>query len=715
MAAPDVLECPPEAQEAMARIERLARRGQHILTRREILKYVTSDAGTRAQEIQQLLNISDVERVRQGLVTTANQLRGDAVAADRDLQREAANLSGAVGLSRFDEIAALTLANEKREVLGASRIDVLESGRIKSRVAQPAIPEQAPVNIEVLRSNVATLQGALESENDVVSADREIRDVIRELGDDRLLDTELKALNLVSLGLQLLDPPNRCPLCGLEWDPAQLRHHLQERHDRAGRVRDLRTTLTRAADRISNRVGMVRVNVERISLAASRLNRADVQTFCLEWIGALQRMTDGCANPLVNYSAIPKDLITKLGATPDAMERVSAFMERLEREVTPLPPTQSAWDVLTLLESHLRNVEVARENSGSAQRAATRAAGLLDSFERARDLVLQDLYDEIRDRFVELYNSLHEHEADHFSAAITPDGAGLKFEVDFLGHGTHPPHALHSEGHQDSMGLCLFLALSEHLSGNLIDLIVLDDVVMSVDAEHRREICGLLCNQLGGKQFIITTHDKNWANQLRTTGVVQSSHLHEFSRWSLEAGPSVGQILDLWESIDDAFARGDTPGAAHKLRRGSEQFFEMVCDALAAPVPYRSDGRWELGDWIPSATQRLKELIKQGKRAAQSWGNVEQRDALDQFDSIRAQVHQSALIEQWAVNAQVHYSNWINLTEPELRPVVDAFRALFGLFQCATCGQLLKVTRSSYTDAAVACPCGKVNWNLQEQ
>ena len=59
----------------------------------------------------------------------------------------------------------------------------------------------------------------------------------------------------------------------------------------------------------------------------------------------------------------------------------------------------------------------------------------------------------------------------------------LNLEVGFYGRGTFPPHAFHSEGHQDSMGLCLYLALAERLTEGLIDLIILDDVVMSVDVE----------------------------------------------------------------------------------------------------------------------------------------------------------------------------------------------------------------------------------------
>ncbi len=91
-----------------------------------------------------------------------------------------------------------------------------------------------------------------------------------------------------------------------------------------------------------------------------------------------------------------------------------------------------------------------------------------------------------------------------------------------MGEGTHPPHALHSEGHQDSMGICLYLALAEELTEGYIDLIIWDDVMMMSGCTHRRQICHLLADFFKGNQFFITTHDQTWARQLRLEGVVSS-------------------------------------------------------------------------------------------------------------------------------------------------------------------------------------------------
>ena len=57
------------------------------------------------------------------------------------------------------------------------------------------------------------------------------------------------------------------------------------------------------------------------------------------------------------------------------------------------------------------------------------------------------------------------------------------------------------------MGLCLYLALMKHLLGDQFTFAVLDDVLMSVDAGHRREVCNLLKTKFPNTQFVLTTHD----------------------------------------------------------------------------------------------------------------------------------------------------------------------------------------------------------------
>ena len=289
------------------------------------------------------------------------------------------------------------------------------------------------------------------------------------------------------------------------------------------------------------------------------------------------------------------------------------------------------------------------------------------------------------------------------------------FEVDFYGRGKFPPLALHSEGHQDTMGLCLYLALSERLTRNLIDLTILDDVVMSVDASHRRNVCELLATKFPGRQFLITTHDKTWARQLMTTAVVSRQNSMEFSRWTIETGPMVTTEdagTDFWAKLHQGLDAGDVPRAAACLRRGAEQFFEHVCNDLQAAIRYRSDGRWGLSDFVSGGIATYMKCLRKAKVAAISWEDSSLVETLKELESVAGQIIGRSQIEQWAVNENVHYNRWGEFQPDDFRPVCEAWSDLLNLFRCSRCGGVLFIASKEKQTTTLRCKCGEVNWNL---
>ena len=262
------------------------------------------------------------------------------------------------------------------------------------------------------------------------------------------------------------------------------------------------------------------------------------------------------------------------------------------------------------------------------------------------------------------------------------------------------------------MGISLYLALAEHLNKGIIDLVILDDVVMSVDSDHRRQLCRLFKGAFPDQQFIITTHDKTWANQLKSEGVVDAQSTVEFYNWNVNTGPQVNYGVDMWSQIEDDLIKNDIPSAAGKLRRNSEEFFGMICDGIQAKVPFKLNAKWELGDFLPAAKGKYRSLLKKAKAAAQSWSDEDKFDMLNEVDSTVGQIYSRSGAEEWNLNASVHYNNWANLSKNDFGPVVDAFKDLYSLFICNKCGSMLHIASKGMKHVAVRCNCGKVDWSL---
>src|ERR1019366_9098747 len=157
--------------------------------------------------------------------------------------------------------------------------------------------------------------------------------------------------------------------------------------------------------------------------------------------------------------------------------------------------------------------------------------------------VLEGIYKAVEKDFTDYYRFINQEDEENFEGLLRPSVGKLGFDVDFYGRGKFPPGAYHSEGHQDAMGLCLYLALMKHTLGNNFTFAVLDDVLMSIDAGHRRDVCRLLKLKFPKTQFIVTTHDPVWLQFMKTEQFVQSSVI--FGGWDVDVGPKMWLDLDV--------------------------------------------------------------------------------------------------------------------------------------------------------------------------
>jgi hypothetical protein len=316
-----------------------------------------------------------------------------------------------------------------------------------------------------------------------------------------------------------------------------------------------------------------------------------------------------------------------------------------------------------------------------------RARQVYDIYTATSDTVLAGIYADVQMDFASLYGFVNRDDEGKFKAQLVPSMGKLGFDVDFYGRGFFPPGAYHSEGHQDGMGLCLYLALMRHLQGAGFTLAVLDDVLMSVDSGHRREVCALLKREFPNTQFIMTTHDPIWLRHMRTEGLLGGRSSVDFRTWSVDLGPTRWDDRDVWTEINDHLEENDVRAAAALLRHYLEYASTELCHRLRAPVEFRGDARYQLGELMPAAIARMRKLHKSAKDAANSWNQREIVDQVAARTSAFALLAEASNAEQWQVNIAVHYTNWDNLTKKDFAPVAKAFRDLLGGFTCSDCSE----------------------------
>ena len=113
--------------------------------------------------------------------------------------------------------------------------------------------------------------------------------------------------------------------------------------------------------------------------------------------------------------------------------------------------------------------------------------------------------------------------------------------------------------------------------------------------------------------------------------------------------------------------------AAGLLRHYLEHFAKEACDRLRASVEFRGDAQFMLGDLLPNATNSLSDLLKNAKKAANSWGQEEVLDRIAAIEATFGEVKARTNHDNWQINTAVYFIEWADLKREDFVPVVAAF------------------------------------------
>lgn len=196
---------------------------------------------------------------------------------------------------------------------------------------------------------------------------------------------------------------------------------------------------------------------------------------------------------------------------------------------------------------------------------------------------------------------------------ITERGTGsIKLTSNFHGK-EDDPRGHYSEGHIDTLGLCLFLAIchAQHKQYPDFTLLILDDVMHSVDGEHRRRTAEMIFREFGDYQIIITTHDRMWFEILkavsRSNGNAKKFKEYYIAGWSIEEGPILGDHLSDYEwLISSNGIKAQPADRVIKAGRLLEQILQNLCDSLLISVPFRLRGDYTIDPLWNSFYSKVK-------------------------------------------------------------------------------------------------------------
>ncbi|HEY3853180.1 MAG TPA: AAA family ATPase [Verrucomicrobiae bacterium] len=570
---PGTLKVTPSDTEIAKVLSHVEAHPEVVLSRRELIRYVLATPGKRNEEVQALLHLDQIEQVRANLQKIANSTDKQLKALELPLNAARDNLMRALSIAELSAENILSSANKQRGILELPNIvELAATTSLKDGLtAQAQRKSQSIAKSQALSDITAVREILDEMSGEPTKA--KIKPIIEDassLANDPTLASGVTKENFYRVGLSVIET-EACPFCETEWDIATLKSRAETKLRNLAEIAGRRKALE----------GKIKPLTELLRKAGAAINvlaRYSAATTLPVDMEAAVKFAASCQSvtrTLEAFLPITKTVDT-LKMLSDVPPDVGEAISSLEKTIAALPdPSKqdAARDILTISQERLEVWREAKRNLKSTQVKALLARRIFETYGKTSDRVLTELYATVQNDFSALYKAINHTDEKSFTAKLVPSLGKLGFDVNFYDRGFFPPGAYHSEGHQDGMGLCLYLALMRHLHGKGFTFAVLDDVLMSVDAGHRREVCGLLKREFPNTQFVMTTHDPIWMRHMKTEGLISGRGAVQFRAWDVNQGPTQWDDRDVWKEADDYLQKNDVRSA-----RVQRQLFFTISD-----------------------------------------------------------------------------------------------------------------------------------------
>lgn len=696
-----------------------------LLTRGELLEFIESPPKSRAEQLSSLLNLSGItnrtqgfDRVSTKLEESVEQKRSVCERLSRDID-SVIEPTVAFPLDEETIESILTSVNERLTELEGKEIDDLDQIRegiesIDLMVAEESID---PFYESSTQNRISEVIGWVEDEQERIN--EELSDLSEDLGELQAVeDISLHKLDLFEIANEFITPETEvCPLCGETHDEGYLSERVDSERERLQNLRQMRDKVRNKRNDLKNDIEQHLDEIDELldifdgSVSEDHdLMDKEIDKI-IEYREDLQELIETLNQNLIEQGdgSIEVTQISSKKSSPDwgsakdSSEQILEYMGDLE----PLEERSSIYSDLVTIENAWYDLAEELDELDHRKKLMQNMQHVEALFSESKQETFEDLYNNIEDSFNELYGTIHPDEQDidlNFGAEGTES---VELEATFQEE-RDSPLAYHSEGHIDTMGICLFLALRDHLNMSGPDLVMLDDIVMSVDKTHRRGVARMLTQYLeNGPQAILATHDGVWSDQLIESGVVTRDNKIEITDWDISTGPALQGTS--WKMIENYLDDDKPHAAAAHLRRQAEKLGAIAALRLEAKMTYKE--RYTLADYIYGISSKIKSVAKGAKQYYED--QSEEWQAAKDLDDQRSDLLGDFRLRE--LNSMVHYqrNEWGQLSVTDLRDVLEHWRAIDEFLHCPSNGEMVHYDESGDW-AWIQCDCREIQVGYED-
>jgi len=657
-----------------------ALKGNIILRRNQILKFILDRPRDRFNALANIIGISELDEMELAITRLLKNYRNEKEGKENERRGVYDAISNLLDKNVVDEDSLVDELNVKFDILDMSRIkNLLElDEKIKEMLLNVGDIKDVDKIIRYKRLSSSIQRPVINF--DIIKELKKLVTLIDKFLVDKNKKYELSLKNFLNSGFKFMTQVDLdyCPLCQQSIDSLSVMAILRGRIEKLASISD-------EASEIEQEI--IRINV-KISNYISQLNDVvyeitgidelyQIKTKLLRVIDKFKKHhknMEECKNldQTIDIKSFSNDLELSFELLDEISNRLNSSIEGVETP-TSMQVKVDLINNLYEINKHVSTIFLINNDIKHIVRCYDNLSIILSLFSEEKNNKVQDIYQSIKEDVNKYYTILHPEDP-HFNIDLELDEkrrASTNLSITSFGEYSEDPKAYISEGHQDSLGLCIFLAFAKNFNGQC-NLLVLDDVVTTIDSQHRQKICYLLDQNFQDYQLIITTHDEVWYEQIKR--LCTNFKALEIISWSKKTGPMIRPYTSRWEKIEEKIGLSEKEGVGNASRQYAEWLLSQMGETIMARLPLRQSGLYTMNELMNAVISRIQRLVVDDPKK------------------------ESILSELNYIQNTSFMANWLSHNNPvvsilsmnDVSEFAHSINRLNQSFSCPACGSLLK-------------------------
>ena len=561
-----------------------------VLRRSQILSLIAAQPADRYKEISRFVDVSGIETseatLRKLIIDKNKDYESAAthLGANRTTIENFWNQAGNQALDSFSWAKVEIQKDQQEFDRKKVAIDGLIS-RWEKIIPHPRKLEELVGNLKSSESSLATAKASME----VITSDA---------ANDYL--EVLEILKAAQKHFTTHPHPTVCPLC----ESGDKAEGLVAEVNRRIEAQGLHTKLNAARNSVVSQEAVVQREKQRLEdfMEGAKKDFAALESYCA-----------GSKNI--------SDLKLPVFPVPSEVEKWAGWIDgNKDKHDSWRQAADACVDSKNFVETLRRSLKDFEESEVVAKDLAVvlpRLREILRVVEEERKKFTDTVLGAISTRVGELYEAIHPGEGLN-KIVLALDAAkrgSLDIATEFAGRQDTPPQAYFSDSHLDTLGLCVFIALTEHEAPEQ-KILVLDDVLGSVDEPHVERIIGVIYDvSQKFKHSVVTTHYRPWREKFRW-GVLkpdQTCHFVELNQWAFGKGITLsGAIIPEISRLKTLLAdpNPDVQAICGKAGVILEALLDFITLQYGCAVPRRHGNTYVLSDLLGAVNGKLLAALK---------------------------------------------------------------------------------------------------------